>query len=419
MKRLALLLVGVTLLSGYSVLTHESLIDAVWDREFKTALLARFPNATPAELREAHAFAYGGSLIQDMGYYPFSDKLFSDLVHYVRTGQYVQALLRDARDLNEYSFALGALAHYAGDTKGHPIGVNPSVALIYPKLGRRYGGKVTYEENPKRHLQTEFAFDVVQVAKTKYAPEAYHDFVGFEVSKRLLEQAFQETYGLALTDFINREDLAIGTVRYTVSTIIPAMTKVAWATKRKEIEALSPGVTRSRFLYRMSRVSYEKDWGREYRRPGWGARFLAFLFRILPKVGPLRALAFRPPTPQAERLFLQSLDSSLSEYRRALAELPQTPDLADRNLDTGEATAPARYRLADDAVRSLLAKHASQQFQSMTPRLREYLVRYLAGWKEWPEVRKHRKDWQKTGVELGALEAWQPAATPATSAAYQ
>src|ERR1700719_2834251 len=79
---------------AYSVLTHEAIIDAAWDNEIQPSLLKRFPNATPEDLMEARAYAYGGSTIQDLGYYPFGNRAFSDLVHYVRSGDFIISLIR-------------------------------------------------------------------------------------------------------------------------------------------------------------------------------------------------------------------------------------------------------------------------------------------------------------------------------------
>src|SRR6185295_1517806 len=196
--RLLLILILLVLLTtpnlySYSVLTHEAIIDSAWTESIQPVLRQRFPQATAEELRKAHAFAYGGCIVQDMGYYPFGSHLFTDLTHYARSGDFVAAMLRDSKDLNEYAFALGSLAHYAADTNGHRLGINRAVPRLYPKLQRKYGNEVTYENDPAAHLKTEFAFDVVQVAKGRYAPEAYHDFIGFEVSKPLLEAAFKDT----------------------------------------------------------------------------------------------------------------------------------------------------------------------------------------------------------------------------------
>src|SRR5258708_7236003 len=179
---------------GYSVLTHEAIIDSAWNDSIKPVLLKRFPHTTPEQLSEAHAYAYGGAIIQDMGYYPFGSKFFTDLVHYVRSGDFVEAMLSEAQDVNEYAFALGALSHYEADNEGHPIAVNRSVPILYPKLRAKYGDRVTYVEDPAAHLKTEFGFDVVQVARGRYRSEDYHDFIGFKVAKPVLERAFKATY---------------------------------------------------------------------------------------------------------------------------------------------------------------------------------------------------------------------------------
>src|ERR1039457_1903796 len=68
---------------AYSLLTHEQLIDLTWEDSIMPLLMSRYPNLTPAELDQARAYAYGGCVIQDIGYYPFGDRFFSDLTHYV------------------------------------------------------------------------------------------------------------------------------------------------------------------------------------------------------------------------------------------------------------------------------------------------------------------------------------------------
>ena len=200
---------------AYSVLTHEAIIDTAWDQNIVPLLVKRFPMSTPDELIMAHGFAYAGAIIQDMGYYPFGSRLFSDLAHYVRSGDFIVTMIRDSQDLEEYAFALGALAHYASDTQGHSIAVNPSVAIGYPKLRRKFGRSVTYEDDPAAHIKVEFGFDVLQVARGNYAPQSYHDFIGFYVSKPLLERSFHDTYGLEPEEVFGDFDLALGTYRRT------------------------------------------------------------------------------------------------------------------------------------------------------------------------------------------------------------
>src|SRR5690348_11257819 len=277
---------------GYSVLTHEAIIDAAWKESIVPLLLRRFPNATPEELLQAHAYVYGGAIIQDLGYYPFGSKFFSDLTHYVRSGDFVIALLEESKDLNEYAFALGALAHYAADTSGHQLATNRAVAIMYPGLAKKYGPIVTYQEKPSAHMKVEYGFDVDQVAEGNYAPKAYHDFVGFEVSKPVLERAFARTYSLDMSSVFFRVDLSIGSYRHAVSTVIPRMTKVAWHLKRDEIRNSHPSETKTEFIYNISNSGYRKDWGSVYEKPGFGARCRAFFLRVVPKVGPFSGLAF-------------------------------------------------------------------------------------------------------------------------------
>jgi len=399
---------------AYSMLSHESIIDAAWKTDMRPLLLKRFPNAGRDELRQAHACAYGGSIIQDMGYYPYGNKLFSDLTHYVRSGDFIQAMLRDAGSLCEYAFALGALSHYAADNEGHRLAVNLSVPLLYPKLKKKYGDVVTYEEDPAAHLRTEFGFDVVEVAQGRFAPDAYRDFIGFEVAQPLLDRAFRETYGLELSSLLKDEQRAIGSYRHVISSIIPKATRVAWALKKDEIQRDLPGVTRKRFLYNISRASYEKNWGRDYRAPTAGEKFLAFLFRLIPKIGPLKALALRTPTPQAEQLFERSFNATVAHYRELLSDYDRGKlDLVNDNFDVGSVTMPGRYRLADNAYAALLDRLSRQNFAGMSAELRAELLRFYSDPAAPYTTRKDRKEWARVQEELQRLQAAQPATNAA------
>jgi hypothetical protein len=350
-----LLLVAAPMAYPYSVLTHEAIIDSAWDGAIKPLLLRRFSSATPEELTQAHAYAYGGCIIQDLGYYPFGSKLFSDLTHYVRSGDFILNLIREARDLNEYAFSLGALSHYAADNNGHSLAVNIAVPLLYPKLGLKFGRLVTYADDPFTHAKTEFAFDVYQAARGRYASDAYKSFIGFEVAKPLLDRAFEDTYGMTLEKLFLDVDLTIGSYRRAVGTILPAMTKVAWQIKKQEIRKEAPSVTSKTFLYYLSRSSYEKNWGHTYRRPGIRSKLLAAVLRILPKVGPLRPMAFEKLTPETEKMYMASFNATLERYRELLAEQDAGAlILPNDNLDLGALTAAGKYRLEDAAYAQLL-----------------------------------------------------------------
>jgi Zinc dependent phospholipase C len=411
----ALLLLTQAVAHGYSVLAHEAVIDSAWD-DIKPLLLKRFPQTTPETLEQAHAYAYGGCIVQDMGYYPFGSHYFSDLAHYVRSGDFVQALLHDAQDVNEFAFALGALAHYSADNDGHPLAVNRAVAIEYPKLRARYGNEVTYEDDEAAHLKTEFGFDVIEVAQGNFAAKSYHDFIGFQVSKDLLERTFRETYGLELKDQFASLDLALGTYRRVVSTLLPEASKVAWSLNRDQIVSAHPGITKRKFLYNIRRSDYEKEWGKDYHRPGIFARFLAFLFRIVPKVGPFRTLGIKAPTAETQKLFMQSFNRALDLYRTLLRQAGAGQlRLANTDFDTGRPTAPEEYRLADQTYAKLLRDLAKHDFTGLSPELRANLLAFYRDPK--PAARNgnkpsqvDQKAWAGTLAALEKLRALNPAA---------
>ena len=153
---------------AYSVMAHQAVVDAAWDDAIVPLLRQRYPGIGADRITAARAFAYGGSVIQDLGYFPFGSRRFTNIVHYVRSGDFVEALIREAQSPEELAFALGGLAHYACDYFGHPLAVNRVVPLMYPKLRAEFGDRVLYAHSPARHLMVEFAFDVLQVAGNGY-----------------------------------------------------------------------------------------------------------------------------------------------------------------------------------------------------------------------------------------------------------
>lgn len=389
----------------YSVLAHEAIIDSVWDTSIKGVLLKRFPDATPEQLKEAHAYAYGGSIIQDMGYYPFGSKLFTDLLHYVRSGDFVVNLIRESQDLDEYAFSLGALAHYAADNSGHPLAVNPSVPQLYPKLMAKFGNKVTYADDASSHIRTEFSFDVLQVANGHYASNSYHDFIGFKVAKPALERAFLDTYDLKMGDLFKSLDLAMGSYRYSVSSTIPAMTRVAWQMKKDDIMKDDPNATRREFLYNLSRSSYEKAWGTNYKRPGWHSRVLAVVFRIVPKVGPFRNLKFETPTPAVEKLFMASFNTTLDRYRQLLSAVQAGQlKLPNENFDVGEPTKAGTYRLSDRAYAQLLDK-LDGHYSDLSLELRANILAFYGDLSAPLATKSDAEAWAKVVKQFGELKS--------------
>jgi hypothetical protein len=402
---------------GYSVLSHEEVVDMAWQGELLPLLQIRFPGLTDDQIKEAHAYAYGGSVIQDIGYYPFGDKQFSDLLHYVRTGDFVMALVRDASTPDELAFALGAMAHYYGDTLGHPV-VNAVTAEEYPTLRRRFGRVVTYGEDPTAHLRTEFGFDVAEVAHGNYSQENYRDFIGFQVAKPLLERAFQETYGLAMSDVMKHEDLAIGTYRYSVSTLIPKMTHVALAGYHDQVVAAAPGFQKQKFIYRMRRTQFEKEYGKQFERPKAGAVILAFMLRFVPKIGPFRALQLKLPNADEQTQYLTSMNATVDAYRAtlkgSLSSVAAPPVLPDLDFDTGNPTAEGEYMLADrtyaDLAEELVAKKIAPP-----PDMVANIEAFYADPQAPDAVRAKPEDWAKAQAAVAALRQTQ--VSPAQPAA--
>jgi hypothetical protein len=391
--------------AAYAVLAHEAIIDSVWDTNIRPLLMKRFPDVTAAEIKEAHGYAYGGAIIQDMGYYPHGSFFFSDLTHYVRSGDFVLALLRDSDDINGYAFALGALAHYVADNYGHPFGTNRAVPLLYPKLKQKYGDAVTYEEDRLAHIKTEFGFDVLQVAQGRYASDSYHDFIGFGVPLRLLERAFQETYGLDLKSVLSDEDKVVGSYRHAVSQVIPKATRIAWSLKKDKIMKDQLGMTKRTFLYNLSRASYQKNWGQEYQGPTFGERFLAFLARILPKFGPLKVLQLKTPTPETERMFEASFNTTLDRYRELLSKVgTKSLTLPNDNCDTGEITGPGKYHLNDKTHAKLLDTLAKQNFNGTSSGVQAELLEFF-GHPDAPyAIKRKPEDWEKVQAQLEQLK---------------
>src|SRR3984957_18678576 len=394
--------------SAYSVLTHEEIVDLLWADAIRPLLLKRYPALSEDQIRDAHAYAYGGAVIQDLGYYPFGSREFSNLVHYVRSGDFVRELLLESQDVNEYAFALGALSHYAADIAGHPA-VNQAVAIEYPKLRAKYGKSVRYAQDKTAHLKTEFGFDMVQVAKNRYASQQYHEFIGFQVSKPLLERVFPVVYGLELKDVLTHEDLAVGSYRFAISRLIPHMTQVALQTHKKDLMRETPNFAKRKFLYRLSRSDYEKQWGKDYAKPGIGTRILSTLLRYMPRVGPFKGLAFKNPTPQTEDLYFKSINSTVDQYRALLESTrADTLVLPNYDFDTGNPTKAAEYSLTDEAYAKLLGQLSGRKFDKTSPPLRDNILLFYSNLSLPIDTKDNPTEWKNVLSQLDQLKSVAP-----------
>ena len=420
MFRLYILLLAVLLATAarpaaaYSVLTHQANIDSTWERCLVPAIERRYPGTTAEQLTAAKAYAYGGAIIQDMGYYPFGNVLFTNLTHYVRSGDFVRNLIGQARDRNDYAFALGALAHYEADINGHPEGTNRGLASVYPKLEAKFGKTITYQQAPKQHTQLEFAFDVVQLASGKYHSQDYHQKIGFQVSKAVLERAFLQTYGLELGQVILNVDLSIASFRFAVSQLVPTAARSAWHYKRKDIVKISPGARRRDYLERTSPKKFRKKYGNEYEKPGLGARIISYFIRVLPKIGPLKPFAFKLPTPEAQQFFKSSFRKVMSSYCADVARQPADTAaaplaLANADFDTGHPTRAGEYPLADETYGEWLRKLANKKFENLNPVARQNILAFYGAQPKAPaseEEKEHKKqeDTREALTQLRALK---------------
>jgi hypothetical protein len=362
---------------AFSVLAHQGVVDESWEQVLVPSLQARFPKVSERELGEARAFAYGGSHLADLGYFPLGNRLFSDFLHYVRTGDFVNALATEASTPQEYAFALGALAHYEADRIGHPDATNRAVALIYPKLAEEHGERVTYADSPSAHLEAEFRFDILQVARRAEIPGLFEHAMDFQVPRPLLERAFRKVYGLELDDLFTSYEVALGTYRWGFRTLLEEATGIAWELYRGDISELQPTATPQTFVYRLSRADFEKHFGKAFLEPGYFVRFVSLLGNLLPNVGPLKRLPYKPLPSEVRQLYADGFHHAVAAYQASLANSASRGlRLTNVDLDTGRATRAGEYELADEAHAELLQRLAREHFANLPNGLGADLLAY-------------------------------------------
>jgi hypothetical protein len=366
---------------AYSVLTHEELIDLAWNDSIRPMMLAKFPDATEDELKVAHSFAYGGSAVQDMGYYPFGKRFFSNLTHYVRSGDFVAWMLRNASTLNEYAFAIGALSHYLGDSIGHSEAINPATAIEFPKLKNKYGDKVTYGESPHGHIRTEFAFDVEGMKNTAFAPPAYLRFIGFRVPRKFLERAFMATYGFDLHEVLGEPRASLKSYRSSVRSFIPSFAEAEVVLHGHQFPPPPDDESYRIFEERIKRTNYDRRWKHTYKGPGFKAHFLAVLVFLVPKIGAASDLAIKIPNAQTQELYLRSMNHTVDLFRETLKHTVDTStpfELANVDLDTGHRDQLGDYPLADGAYAQLLERITARPERQIPGELKRHILGYYA-----------------------------------------
>jgi hypothetical protein len=390
---------------SYSVLTHEAIVDALWEKSIQPLLGRKYTGLTEEQLKTAHSYAYGGAIAPDMGYFPLGSRLFTNLVHYARSGEFVNTLFDEVQDVNEYAFALGFLSHYMADKYGHSIGTNRAVPLVYPKMMKEYGNWVTYGNDKTSHSRMEFAFDVLQTANGNYSSLAYRDYIGFNISRSLLERAFRKTYGLEINKVFADFSLAVIVLRWSVTSLFPVITKTAWVMRKNEILQLQPTATSRSFSYKMRSANYYQELGKKHDKPGLFASILSWMIRVMPKVGPLKNLKITEPGSTAEKYFIQSFDTALAVCASSMKTLNDANlHLINVDFDTGNNTAPGEYKPADITYGSLLLKLWKKRFNLLSEGLRQNILEFYSNPNGIIATKKGQQQWEKIAEALERLK---------------
>jgi hypothetical protein len=402
---------------AYSLQTHEQLIDLTWQSSIVPLLRSRYPNITPQELERARSYAYAGSVIQDIGYYPFGDSFFSDLTHYVRTGDFIVHLFREAKDANQLAFAVGALSHYIGDNIGHSQATNRAVPVEFPKLAAKYGPVVTFGEDEHAHIQTEFAFDINEIAHHRLAPLPYLRHVGLNVPTAQLATAFYETYGLS-EDFSKARlrRVNVGGFRFAVRSFIPRIAYAVTILHRSRMPADSTSPELLKLEAEVARVTAENHWNDYRKKAGIGTYTLAGFIYIVPKIGPLKLLAIKGPSSQTEDEYVRSVNQCTDALSAVVNRfgIPHQA-LPNRDLDTGAPVRPGAYRLTDETYAKLLHRLVADPHHTVPPGLKSDIVNYYADPDAPIHTKKNPEKWARVQSELKTLQTMtvsdQPIAT--------
>jgi hypothetical protein len=397
---------GARLAQGYSLLTHEQLIDLTWQDSIVPLLKSRYPNASAKDLEQARAYAYGGCAIQDIGYYPFGDVFLSELMHYVRSGDFVASLFRNARNVNELAFAIGVLSHYIGDTVGHAEATNLAVPIEFPHLAAVYGPVVTYAEDEHAHVRTEFAFDINEIAHGRLAPLAFLRRVGLRVPTAQLAKAFYETYGQG-KDFPRTRSRRVNVrgYRFAVRSFLPRIAYSVTVLNRKRLPADSQSPEFKKMEAEAARMSTENHWEAYSRKPSLLTYSLAGVIYVLPKFGPLKMLVIKGPTEATEEDYVRSVNRSTDALRSALARFGGAkPGLENRDLDTGLLTQPGGYKLTDETYAKLLHRLVADPKVPIPASVKEDVLHYY----DRPELptftKMYPERWTRAQADLTILQ---------------
>ncbi|MDE3202313.1 MAG: zinc dependent phospholipase C family protein [Acidobacteriota bacterium] len=431
---------------AYSLLTHEQLVNLVWKDSVVPFLLSRYPNLTAAQIDEARAYAYGGCVIQDIGYYPFGDRNFSNLTHYVRSGDFVLNLFRNAHDANELAFAIGALSHYVGDSVGHSMATNRAVPVEFPHLEEKFGSVVNYAEGPHQHVQTEFAFDIYEIAHHRMAPVHFYRHVGLKVPLKQLALAYYQTYGLTVNFARKRSIINVRAYRFAVHGFIPRIAYAITLLHRRHEPEEPQTKDLATLDKQIAELATENNWAHYRRHAGIGTYMLAGFLWILPKVGPLKLVAVKGPTTATEGDYLHSVEistrvlqrtlagftpnsaSAMARANRVLAQLAPSNvatnrnmlllsrdrlhPLPNRDLDTGRVVQPGGYPLTDATYAGLLHSIVAEPKQSIPPGIKRDIEAYYSNPDAPITTKKDEGAWKEVQADLATLAGMKTSTEP-------
>jgi hypothetical protein len=439
---LSLLLAACRPVFAYSLLTHEQLIDLAWKDSIVPLLLSRYPGLSPQQLDQARAYAYGGCVIQDIGYYPFGDASFSNLTHYVRSGDFVISLFRNAHSANELAFAIGALSHYVGDSIGHSQATNLAVPIEFPQLRARFGPQVNYAEGKHQHVQTEFAFDINEIAHHRFAPLRYLRHIGLQVPIKQLALAYYQTYGLTENFSATQgRRFNVNAYRFATRSFIPRIAYAVTLLHHNSEPADLDTPEAIEIRKQVAEVDLENNWRLYRRKAGIGTYTLAGLLFILPKFGSLKLVSVKGPNADTEADYMRSVNYSETTLRRLLARFtppsnsgststiqpsvnlasvsshaqnsaPAIDDLRshdplhplpNRDLDTGRIVEPGGYPLTDSTYADLLHRITLQPDQPIPPDIKRDIEAYYANPGLPITTRNNSAAWNQVQADLATL----------------
>jgi len=199
--------------------------------------------------------------------------------------------------------------------------------------------------------------------------------------------------------------------------MIPQMTQIALRTHEKDMMKETPDFAKKKFLYRLSRSDYEKEWGKDYTKPDFGTRVWSVILRYMPKIGPFKALAFNNPTAQTEDLYFKSINTTVDQYSIYLKQVASDSlDLPNSDFDTGKPTKAAEYSLTDETYAKLLGQLAARKFDLTSSDLRENILNFYSDLSLPLETKKNNVQWQSVLASLDQLKSAAPNVSVAPAA---